>query len=81
MPETINETETETESETEENENDESNKNDQDTSIEVDIDSLDDSDLDNNSIVSGFLRHLNRWKKLTLVVVDAGKMQNKERKN
>ena len=49
--------------------------------FQVDVDSLDDSDLDNDSIVAGFLRHMSKWKKLTLVVVESGKMQTVDRKH
>ena len=44
--------------------------------LKTDVDSIHDEDFDNDAIVSGFLRNMLRWDKLTLVVVEKGKMQN-----
>ena len=44
--------------------------------IQTDVDSIHDNAFDNDAIVSGFLRNMMRWDKLTLVVVEQGKMQN-----
>ena len=42
------------------------------------IDSLHHESLDNDDIVSGFLRHMDEWDNLTLVVVGGGKMHHKK---